>query len=140
VADYRPAQVAKQKLKKGKGPMLLELERTTDILAELTARKRAQFVVGFAAETEQVAANAERKLVAKDLDLIVANDVAGTDTGFEVDTNAVTIIDREGHHESIPLSSKGEIAERVLDRVVACKRRVAEHPAAGRGGPRRTAS
>jgi phosphopantothenoylcysteine decarboxylase/phosphopantothenate--cysteine ligase len=140
VADYRPAEVAKQKLKKGSGPVVLELERTTDILAELAARKTSQFLVGFAAETEQVKASAERKLVAKDLDLIVANDVAASETGFEVDTNAVTIIDRDRHHESIPLSSKGEIADYVLDRVVARKRRAAAPPRAGSRGRRQNAS
>ncbi|MBP1688754.1 MAG: phosphopantothenoylcysteine decarboxylase, partial [Deltaproteobacteria bacterium] len=88
VADYRPATVAQQKLKKGEGPMVLELERTTDILAELAVRKTTQILVGFAAETEQVTANAERKLIAKNLDLIVANDVAASNTGFAVDTNA----------------------------------------------------
>lgn len=127
VADYRPARIAQQKLKKGSGPMVLELERTSDILAELAARKTTQFIVGFAAETEQIAANAERKLVAKNLDLVVANDVGARDTGFAVETNAVIVIDRDRHHESIPLSSKAEIADGVLDRVVEHKRRIAGH-------------
>lgn len=127
VADYRPARIAQQKLKKGSGPMVLELERTSDILAELAARKTTQFIVGFAAETEQIAANAERKLVAKNLDLVVANDVGARDTGFAVETNAVIVIDRDRHHESIPLSSKAEIADGVLDRVVEHKRRIPGH-------------
>lgn len=121
VADYRPARVAKEKVKKGSGGMVLELERTTDILAELAPRKGPRILVGFAAETEQVTTNAERKLVEKDLDLIVANDVAGTDTGFEVDTNAVTIIDRNGHQKSVPLMSKDEVADHILDCVLALK-------------------
>jgi phosphopantothenoylcysteine decarboxylase/phosphopantothenate--cysteine ligase len=125
VADYRPARIAKEKLKKGSGPMVLELERTADILAELVPRKGSRIVVGFAAETEQVVANAERKLAEKNIDLIVANDVAGTDTGFAVDTNAVTIIDRTGHRETVPLMSKDAVADRILDRVVAYKRRAA---------------
>ncbi len=125
VADYRPARAAKEKLKKGGGPMVLELERTADILAELAPRKGSRIVVGFAAETEQVIANAERKLAEKDLDLIVANDVAGADTGFAVDTNAVTIIDRTGHRETVPLMSKDAVADRILDRVLAYKRRAA---------------
>jgi phosphopantothenoylcysteine decarboxylase/phosphopantothenate--cysteine ligase len=125
VADYRPARVAKEKLKKGSGPMVLELERTADILAELSPRKGSRVVVGFAAETEQVIANAERKLAEKNVDLIVANDVAGTNTGFAVDTNAVTIIDRTGHREAVPLMSKDTVADRILDRVVAYK----QHPA-----------
>jgi phosphopantothenoylcysteine decarboxylase/phosphopantothenate--cysteine ligase len=125
VADYRPVRVAKEKLRKGGGPMALELERTADILAELAPRKGSRIVVGFAAETEQVIANAERKLAEKDLDLIVANDVAGADTGFAVDTNAVTIIDRTGHRETVPLMSKDAVADRILDRVLAYKRRAA---------------
>jgi phosphopantothenoylcysteine decarboxylase/phosphopantothenate--cysteine ligase len=122
VADYRPARVAKEKLKKGSGPRVLELERTADILAELVPRKGSRIVVGFAAETEQVVANAERKLAEKNIDLIVANDVAGADTGFAVDTNAVTIIDRTGHRETVPLMSKDAVADRILDRVLAYKR------------------
>jgi phosphopantothenoylcysteine decarboxylase/phosphopantothenate--cysteine ligase len=125
VADYRPARVAKEKLKKGSGPMMLELQRTTDILAEVAPRKGSRIVVGFAAETEQVIANAERKLAEKGLDLIVANDVAGADTGFAVDTNAVTIIERGGHRVTVPLMSKDAVADRILDQVVAYKRRTA---------------
>jgi phosphopantothenoylcysteine decarboxylase / phosphopantothenate---cysteine ligase len=121
VADYRPVRVAKEKVKKASGGMVLELERTTDILAELAPRKGPRILVGFAAETEQVTTNAERKLVEKDLDLIVANDVAGTDTGFEVDTNAVTIIDRNGHQKSVPLMSKDEVADHILDCVLTLK-------------------
>ena len=125
VADYRPARVAREKLKKGSGPMVLELERTADILAELAPRKGSRIVVGFAAETEQVIANAERKLAEKNVDLIVANDVAGADTGFAVDTNAVIIIDRASHRETVPLMSKDAVADRILDRVVAYKRQAA---------------
>jgi phosphopantothenoylcysteine decarboxylase / phosphopantothenate---cysteine ligase len=121
VADYRPARVAPHKLKKGSGGLTLELERTVDILAEIAPRKGSRLVVGFAAETERVVANAERKLTEKNLDLIVANDVVGSETGFAVDTNAVTIIGRDGQHESVPLMSKAEVAHRILDRVVALK-------------------
>ena len=99
--------------------MTLELERTVDILAELPPRMPPRIVVGFAAETEDVLANAERKLREKHLDLIVANDVAGAQTGFEVDTNSVTMIDRSGHHETVPLMSKDAVADRILDRVLA---------------------
>jgi phosphopantothenoylcysteine decarboxylase/phosphopantothenate--cysteine ligase len=121
VADYRPARVAQEKLKKGSGRLILELDRTVDILGELAPRKGERFVVGFAAETEQVIANAERKLEEKNLDLIVANDVAGSQTGFAVDTNAVTLIDRSGHHESVPLMSKDAVADRIIDRVIALR-------------------
>jgi len=117
VADYRPKHVATQKLKKGSGPLALDLVRTADILAEVATRKGKRTVVGFAAETEDVVGNAERKLKSKKLDLIVANDVAGVDTGFAVDTNAVTMIARDGTRETTPLLSKDEIADRILDRV-----------------------
>lgn len=116
VADYRPKHRAAQKLKKGDGPMMLELERTTDILAQLAPRKGDRFVVGFAAETENVIGNAERKLRAKQLDMIVANDVGRTDTGFEVDTNAVVILDAHGRVD-LPLASKDDIAHQILDRI-----------------------
>ena len=121
VADYRPARVAKEKLKKGSGRLVIELDRTVDILSELASRKGNKFVVGFAAETEQVIANAERKLSEKNLDLIVANDVAGSQTGFAVDTNAVIMIDRSGHHESVPLMSKDAVADRIIDHVIVLK-------------------
>ncbi len=121
VADYRPARVAKEKLKKGSGRLVLELDRTVDILSELAPRKGERFVVGFAAETEKVIANAERKLADKNLDLIVANDVASSQTGFAVDTNAVTMIDRSGHHESVSLMSKDAVADRVIDHVIILK-------------------
>jgi phosphopantothenoylcysteine decarboxylase/phosphopantothenate--cysteine ligase len=123
VADYRPRRVAEQKLKKGAPRLVLELERTGDILGELAPRKSPrQLLVGFAAETEHVVANAERKLTAKNLDLLVANDVAGTQTGFAVDTNAFTLIDRSGHHESVPLMSKDSAADRILDRLATLLR------------------
>ena len=123
VADYRPSQVAPQKLKKKPGPMQLDLTRTVDILGTLAPRKGARFIVGFAAETDNVLANAERKLAEKHLDLMVANDVAASDTGFAVDTNAVTIIDRNGQHTAVPLMSKDDVADRIIDRVVAVKPR-----------------
>ncbi len=131
VADYRPARVAQEKLKKGSGRLVLELDRTVDILGELAPRKGSRFIVGFAAETEQVIANAERKLTEKNLDLIIANDVAGAQTGFAVDTNAVTLIDRSGHHESVPLMSKDEVADRIIDHVIALKRQRSTSTPAG---------
>ena len=121
VADYRPARPLVQKLKKQAGTLQLELERTADILGELRGLAGDRLLVGFAAETERVVANAERKLRAKRLDLIVANDVARADAGFEVDTNAVVLIDASGRVE-VPLASKAEIAERILDRAVALQR------------------
>ncbi|MFQ5666037.1 MAG: bifunctional phosphopantothenoylcysteine decarboxylase/phosphopantothenate--cysteine ligase CoaBC [Candidatus Binatia bacterium] len=121
VADYRPARTARQKLKKGSGRLVLELDRTVDILVELAARKGPRLLVGFAAETERVIANAQRKLAEKGLDLVVANDVSGAQSGFAADTNAITLIDRTGHRESLPLMSKDAAADRILDRVVVLK-------------------
>lgn len=132
VADYRPAHPAPEKLKKASGPLRLELERTVDILGEWAPRKGQRTIVGFAAETQDVIANAERKLLQKDLDLIVANDVAGSETGFAVDTNAVTIIDRSGHRESVPLMSKAAVADRVLDRIAALRQASAPERASGK--------
>jgi len=122
VADYRPAQVARQKIKKGAGGLTLELERTQDILAAV-AQARAMgmpgLVVGFAAETEDLLANAQDKLQRKKLELIVANDVSANDSGFGVDTNRVTLIAANGQVEALPLMSKFEVAEHVLGRVAA---------------------
>jgi phosphopantothenoylcysteine decarboxylase/phosphopantothenate--cysteine ligase len=118
VADFRPARAAEEKIKKGAGQLRLELEPTADILAALAPQKGGRIVVGFAAETGDVLAEAERKLREKRLDLIVANDVSRPDAGFAVDTNAVTLIDREGNREKLPLMSKDEVAERVVEKVV----------------------
>jgi phosphopantothenoylcysteine decarboxylase/phosphopantothenate--cysteine ligase len=116
VADYRPAKVAPQKIKKGPGGLTIELERTVDVLGEISKRARRPLLVGFAAETERVVDNARRKLAEKRLDMVVANDVAGTDTGFESDTNEVVIV-TPGGEERIPLAGKDEIADAILDRV-----------------------
>ena len=115
VADYQPRDAARTKIKKDGSPeMTLELVRTPDILAEV----KGNFLkVGFAAESENTIANAREKLVKKQLDLIVANDITDARSGFEVDTNKVTIIDRKGDAESLPLMSKRKAAEKILDRV-----------------------
>lgn len=115
VADYQPQKAAAGKIKKEKQASLtLDLVRTPDILSEV----KGSFVkVGFAAESADLIANARRKLAAKDLDLIVANDITATDSGFDVDTNRVTLIDRSGQTEALPLMSKREVAERVVGRV-----------------------
>jgi len=135
VADYRPAQVADQKLKKGPGALTLTLTRTTDVLGAIAPSKGERVVIGFAAETQDVIANAARKLREKGLDLIVANDVADTRTGFAVDTNAVTIIDAAGRQESVPLMTKAEVADRVLERALACRRRGLPGGAESTGAP-----
>ena len=115
VADYRPKTIAKEKIKKTAGEMTIELTRTPDILAEV----KGNFLkVGFAAESENVVKNAAEKLQRKHLDLIVANDITDTSSGFGVDTNKVTIIDKEGTTEDLPLMTKREVADKILDRVV----------------------
>ena len=118
VADYQPKTRVAHKIKKesaGAG-MTLELIRTPDILAEV----KGNFLkVGFAAETENVIENAKRKLESKKVDLFVANDVTAPDSGFAVDTNRVTIISRDGKTESLPLMTKREVADKVLDKVVS---------------------
>ncbi|CAN5659454.1 bifunctional phosphopantothenoylcysteine decarboxylase/phosphopantothenate--cysteine ligase CoaBC [soil metagenome] len=122
VADFRPTRVAQGKLKKGDGVPRLELEATTDILAALGACKRpGQTLVGFAAETDDVAANAADKLARKGADLIVANDVSAPGAGFEHDTNAVMIVSAAGIDHNVALDNKRAIARAVLDAVVAIR-------------------
>jgi len=113
VADWRPKSVAAEKLKKAEMAASLELERTEDILKTVAEMKQGQIVVGFAAETENLLTEARRKLQAKQLDLIVANDVSRPDAGFAVDTNAVTLITAETA-DALPLMSKREVAKRLL--------------------------
>ncbi len=116
VADYRPKQVSKSKIKRQQVPSLtLELEKTPDILGEV----KGKFLrVGFAAESENLVANAKEKLEKKQLDLIVANDITAAGSGIGADSNQVVIIDREGKVEELPLLPKREVADRILDRVV----------------------
>jgi phosphopantothenoylcysteine decarboxylase / phosphopantothenate---cysteine ligase len=115
VSDYRPTNAAAQKIKR-KGPMTLELEATPDILKDLSLRKSSQIIIGFAAETENVLENARQKLVSKNLDAIVVNDVSREGVGFDSDRNAVTIITRDEVVE-VPETTKQEVAQRVLDQV-----------------------
>ena len=119
VADYRPRQRAGQKLKKTSQGLQLDLEKNPDLLATLGARKQAQMLIGFAAETENLLENAEKKLRAKNLDLIVANDVTAEGAGFGSETNLVRFLFPDGRAEELPLLSKYEVAERLLDRIVA---------------------
>jgi phosphopantothenoylcysteine decarboxylase/phosphopantothenate--cysteine ligase len=115
VTDYQPKSSATSKLKKEHSRLTLELVRTPDILSEL----EGNFLrVGFAAESEEMVTNARKKLAQKGLDLIVANDITDPESGFGADTNKVTIIDKKGKLESLPLMSKREVAERILYRVV----------------------
>ena len=116
IADYRPIRAAKGKIKKGKAGLTLELERTPDILGSV---KGNLIKVGFAAESSDLVKNAEKKRKQKRLDFIVANDITARDSGFGSDTNRVTIIDRKGKVDRLPLLAKREVAERILDKVTA---------------------
>jgi phosphopantothenoylcysteine decarboxylase/phosphopantothenate--cysteine ligase len=115
VADYRPTKAAKDKIKKGEAGLTLEVECTPDILGSI----KGNFIkVGFAAESSNLVENAREKLKQKGLDFIVANDITASDSGFGTDTNRVTIIDRKGKVDSLPLMAKREVADKILDRVV----------------------
>jgi phosphopantothenoylcysteine decarboxylase/phosphopantothenate--cysteine ligase len=122
VSDYRPASPSRSKGKKTDGPMSLELVRTPDILKGLGEAKGGRVLVGFAAETEDLLGNATQKLEAKNLDLVVANDVTAPGAGFEAETNAVLILRRDGTRVAVPLASKREVAERILDEVGTLRR------------------
>lgn len=114
VADYRPKQVADKKMKKNTDTLVIELEKTVDILAELGRRKNGQFLVGFAAETDNLEANAREKLAKKNLDLIVVNDVTQEGAGFGVDTNIVTLYRKNGTVHSLPKMTKNRVAREIL--------------------------
>jgi len=118
IADYRPAQRAEQKIKKSNESLTLTLERTPDVLSQVAAsRANGMLVVGFAAETENVLENAKEKLHSKKLDAIVANDVSRVDSGFDTATNKIAIITNSDSVE-LPLMSKSEAADRILDAIV----------------------
>jgi phosphopantothenoylcysteine decarboxylase/phosphopantothenate--cysteine ligase len=118
VSDYHPKSTSKQKLKKSDAAVFLELERNPDIIQEVGSLKGNRVLVGFAAETSDLIANARKKLKEKHLDLVVANDVSRSDSGFAVETNRVVIIDSQGKADRLPLKSKDEVANIILDRVV----------------------
>jgi phosphopantothenoylcysteine decarboxylase/phosphopantothenate--cysteine ligase len=119
VLDWRPKKTAEHKIKKGREVQTIELVENPDILAELGCSRGNNrcLLVGFAAETQDLLANAEEKLKKKNLDLIVVNDVSREDAGFEADTNAVKIIYRDGRTEELPLMTKEEVAHHLLDRI-----------------------
>jgi phosphopantothenoylcysteine decarboxylase/phosphopantothenate--cysteine ligase len=114
VCDYKPAQPAGQKMKKQPAPFALALTPTRDILASLTRPNRDCFVVGFAAETQELDANAQRKLVEKNCDMIVANDVSRADVGMDSDDNELTIFFRSGERKNLPRAKKIELARALL--------------------------
>lgn len=119
VADYRPVVVHSGKMKKSPGNLLIELERTEDILASLGAAKPAgQILCGFAAETENILENAQDKLRRKNLNWIIANDVSAGDRGFAVDKNAVTMISDSGQTIDLPLEDKTGIARKIIKTIL----------------------
>lgn len=117
VSDYRPLNKAKEKQKKKAGQTIVEMIPTPDILAELGKDKGDSILVGFAAETTDHVANALDKIKKKNLDLIVLNDVSKDDRGFAAETNEVRMIDSKGNEEVVPLTSKDEVADKILDRI-----------------------
>jgi phosphopantothenoylcysteine decarboxylase/phosphopantothenate--cysteine ligase len=125
VGDYRVERPAPQKIK-GKRDLTLALTPNPDILAEVAARAGDAFIVGFAAETHDVAANARAKLQAKGIDLLVANDVSRRDIGFDAEDNEVLLIDRWGGSRALPRMPKAAVADAILDEIVALR---AAHPA-----------
>ena len=129
VGDYAPRESSNHKIKKSGQTMTLELDPTPDTLKTLGRKKTSQVLVGFAAETENVVAHAQAKMEAKNLDLIVANDVAQEGAGFGTDTNIVKILKRGGPVQELPLLSKEEVAEILLDRI----RDLARDPSRGSG-------
>jgi phosphopantothenoylcysteine decarboxylase/phosphopantothenate--cysteine ligase len=117
VADYRPSVFSRDKIKKEKKSLSLELEKNPDIIAEIGKNKGKRILVGFAMETQNLLANAKAKLEKKNMDLIVANDLRQDDAGFQTDTNIITIIDNKGKTESLSKMTKIEAAEEILNRV-----------------------
>ena len=119
VGDFAPESVQKEKIKKsGEGPLVLNLQPTQDILQEVAKKKSNQLIVGFAAESENIVQSATEKLHRKQLDLIVANDISAPGIGFQSDNNQVILIDRNAQIESLPLLTKTEISDILLDRIL----------------------
>lgn len=121
VADYHVADVADKKLKRAKGPLEIRLEPNADILKEIAIAKGGKLLIGFAAETNDLVANAQKKLREKNLDLIVANDVTQEGSGFDGDTNIATLIDRSGAARPLPMMTKDELADEILDQLLILK-------------------
>ena len=121
VADYRPEECKKLKIKKNEEKMTVSLKRNPDILAEIAKKKGHRILVGFSMESDHVVENARKKLLKKGMDFIVANDVTEPGAGFQVDTNVVWILDREGGEEKLPLMDKMDVAGAILDRVKQVK-------------------
>ena len=123
VSDFRPNTTSGQKIKKDGQSLVLELVPSPDILKEVGARKEGRILVGFAAETESVLQNGQKKLKEKSLDLLVANDVSQAGAGFDGDTNIVTILTRDGHQVQLGKRTKREIAHEILNQILALRKR-----------------
>ena len=120
VGDFSPEKLEKEKIKKqGNEGLVLKLVPTKDILLEVAQRNSGKLLVGFAAETQNLVESAMEKLKKKNLDLIVANDISAPGIGFQSDSNQVTIIDREENIENLPLKSKRDIADLLLDKILS---------------------
>lgn len=120
VADFRPSNAANKKIKRAEGVPTVELAANPDILKEVSQQAgKPRLLVGFAAESNDLLANAQGKLASKGLDMIVANDVSAQDAGFEVDTNRVILLTKEGAQEELPLLSKYEVARRILEKALS---------------------
>ncbi|RDI47511.1 bifunctional phosphopantothenoylcysteine decarboxylase/phosphopantothenate--cysteine ligase CoaBC [Falsibacillus pallidus] len=124
VADYRPKKIYDQKMKKQEGDLIVEFERTKDILMELGRTKEHQFLVGFAAETENIDHYAQKKLQNKNADMIVANDVSHEGAGFQGDTNIVTIYKKDGSKTELPLMSKQDVAHHLIKEIAEAMKEV----------------
>ena len=124
VADYRPAAVHANKIKRTEGRITLDLEPTADILAELGRAKGKSILIGFAAETDRLLENARDKLQRKCADMIVANDVTQEGAGFDIDTNIVTLVLRDGRDVPLPKMTKREVADKILDQALALRNKL----------------
>lgn len=123
VADYRVESPKDSKIKKHDGPPEIRLIENPDILKELGKRKKDQFIVGFAAETNNLIANAQKKLISKNIDMIVANDVSKKESSFNSDTNQIQILTKEGTAITLPTLTKAEVANQILDEIVNCQKK-----------------
>ena len=117
VADYKPANYYDKKIKKSDDDLYLKLERNKDIAKEIGKLKKDKILVGFAAETDDIIENAKSKVIKKNMDFIVANDLTKEGAGFSVDTNIVKIIDKEGDITDYPIMKKEEVANIILDKI-----------------------
>jgi phosphopantothenoylcysteine decarboxylase/phosphopantothenate--cysteine ligase len=134
VADYRITNPSPVKIKRGKDPLMVRLEPNPDILATVAREKGDRLVVGFAAETDHVAENARKKLVSKNADVIVANDLTAEGAGFDVDTNIVTLFSCDGRDLPLPRLSKSDVAQRILDEALRLRVLLRSKPASHRAG------